>query len=114
MLGGAKTFGDKEDILEAITYKGHKIGIKSYGDPGIDHKKALSKLIVEFNADIIITASRSYGDTYWTVKGVAEIYGFETIMMFPMSTEEEYAVYPVDKLYTKNAEAILEIINNII
>ena len=114
MLGGTKTFADGEDIWEVVTYKGHKIGIKSQGDPGTDHKTDLTKYIVELHVDIIVTASRSYGETYWTVKGVAEANGFETIVLNPISTEEEYSVYPVDNLYTKNAEALLEIINNII
>lgn len=113
MLGGTKPLVD-EDIKDVVAYKGYKIGIKSQGDPGTDHRTDLTKFIVEDHVDIIVTASRSRGDTYNAVKEVAGAKGFETLVLFPMSTEEEYSVYPVDNLHKKNAEAILEIINNII
>lgn len=114
MLGGTKTFADGEDILEVVTYNDYKIGIKSQGDPGTNHRKDLPKFIVDDYVDIIVTASRSKGDTYNAVYEVADNFGFDTIIFYPMGTESEYPVYPVGNLYTKNAEAILEIINNII
>lgn len=114
MLGGTKTFADGEDIWEVVTYKGHKIGIKSQGDPGTDHRTDLGNFIVKVHVDVVVTASRSTGQTLWSIYDIAKETGFETIVLTPMSTETEYDIYPVENLNTKNAEAILEIINNII
>ena len=114
MLGGTQPIVDGVDIMDVVNYKGYKIGIKSAGDPGTDHRTDLGKFIMELHVDIIVTASRSKGQTLWSIYDIAKETGFETIVLTPMSTETEYDVYPVDNLHTKNAEAILEIINNII
>jgi len=114
MLGGTQPIVDGVDIMDVVNYKGYKIGIKSQGDPGTDHRTDLGKFIMELHVDIIVTASRSTGQTLWSIYDIAKETGFETIVLTPMSTETEYDIYPVENLNTKNAEAILEIINNII
>jgi Cdc6-like AAA superfamily ATPase len=68
------------DIRVVLTINGTKIGIESQGDPGINGrlKKSLD-YFVELNCQIIICATRTYGQTVDAVNKLKDSYGITWI-----------------------------------
>jgi hypothetical protein len=65
----------KGDFKAVFKYKGKKIGIESLGDPGSKHKERLKEL-AEDNCEIIITASRTNGETHESVLSIMKEYDY--------------------------------------
>lgn len=103
---------------EIIKSKEIIIGCSSLGDPGSSHIKWLEELIINYQCDIIVTASRSQGNTLENVEKVADNYGYFLMQISPLylsKSDYKKDVYNVYKLFaTKNAQEIIDLIDRFI
>ncbi len=81
---GHKTFEctttqNTKETVGTIMYHSTKIGFCSIGDPNSSQKDNLEKLIFEENCDIIITASRTRGETVNNIANLAKVNNYTII-----------------------------------
>ena len=100
---------------EIIKSKEIIIGCSSLGDPDSSHIKWLEELIINYQCDIIVTASRSQGNTLENVKKVAKNYGYFLMQISPLYLSKSVYKKDVYKLFaTKNAQEIIDLIDRFI
>ena len=100
---------------EIIKSKEIIIGCSSLGDPDSSHIKWLEELIINYQCDIIVTASRSQGNTLKNVKKVAKNYGYFLMQISPLYLSKNVYKKDVYKLFaTKNAQEIIDLIDRFI
>ena len=105
---------DEHDFVGCIGYGEYKIGCISYGDPGTSPEESIRKLIDDEDCDIIVSASRSYGDTVDEVKDLAQKRNCNYIRFSPIYMCEEAENILNDECHETNINFILEIIHQII
>jgi hypothetical protein len=67
------------DFRLVISIKNKIIGIESKGDPGTDLKTRLFELADQFNCTVIITATRTRGNTVDAVNDLCSQRGFDAV-----------------------------------
>ena len=78
-LGGDKNvLNGTHDFVADVNFGRKKIGFASQGDPGSPQKENLEKL-AQGNCEIIVTASRTKGDTVYAVYDIANKYGYDVV-----------------------------------
>jgi hypothetical protein len=105
----------KGDFQAVLMYRGKKIGIESIGDPGSEHKTRLGEL-ADDNCYIIISASRTAGETYDSIHYTAKEYGYELVQVesriFLKEDEKNEILY--DIWNRQIAEGIIGLIDDLI
>ena len=78
-LGGDKNvLNGTHDFVADVNFGRKKIGFVSQGDPGSPQNENLEKL-AQGNCEIIVTASRTKGDTVYAVYDIANKYGYDVV-----------------------------------
>jgi len=99
----------EEDIKnEVLTYRGIKIGFRSFGDPGC-WDEAIFMEMIEDGCEIIVCASRTKGGDRDNLVGFFDRNGYERI---DVGTYENYNLY--NELDLLSGKALVEIINYLI
>lgn len=109
-LGGVYNT-DEHDFVGCIMYGKYKIGCISYGDPGTSPEETIKKLLNDENCDIVVSASRSYGET---VEKVKDLENCSYIRFSPIYMQREVDNILNDECHEANINFILEIIHQII
>ena len=81
-LGGDRDALKKDDFIADVFFGGKKIGFASQGDPGTQQKENIEDH-AKNGCDIIVTASRSKGDTVGNVSEIANKYGYKIVWISP-------------------------------
>ena len=82
-LGGdKKKLNGMNDFIADVIFGGKIIGFASQGDPGTQQKKNIEDH-AKNGCDIIVTASRSKGDTVDNVSKIANKYGYKVVWVSP-------------------------------
>lgn len=114
LLGGREDFLKSSYEISDIVMRGDiKIGCESLGDPDSDQKEWLEELMKK-QCDIIVTASRTKGDTVGNVDALAEQYGYAIKWISPIYGYEEEKEHILEIFHQANAEVIINLINKII
>ncbi|MBP5326705.1 MAG: hypothetical protein J6Y98_02165 [Bacteroidales bacterium] len=115
-LGGNKNVINADhDFVSTVNFGNKSIGFASQGDPGSTQREDVEEL-AKCNLDIIVTASRSRGDTVDNVTEIANKYGYTVVWISPFyfydktqAAEKQYSYFA-----EKNAECISKYIIDII
>ncbi len=82
-LGGAKSvLNGTHDFVSDVNFGGKNIGFASQGDPGSSQRENLEELSQK-GCEIIVTASRTKGDTVNEVYSCARKYGYTIVWISP-------------------------------
>lgn len=100
------------DIKAIVEFKGQKIGICSIGDPNSAQADLLTDLVSK-DCNIIITASRTRGETIEIIEHLANQHKYATIYTsnYIYNKEEDTTMY--EKLNNQFAHAIIELIKHL-
>lgn len=112
-LGGVYNT-DGHDFVGCVMYGKYKIGCISYGDPGTSPEESIKKLLDNEDCDIVVSASRSYGDTVYKVEDLAKQCGCAYIRFSPIYMHEEVKNILNNECHEANINFILEVIHQII
>lgn len=105
-LGGDKNvLNGTHDFVADVNFGNKKIGFASQGDPGSPQKDNLEKL-AQNGCEIIVTASRTKGDTVYGVCDVANKYGYTVVWISPFYLND--ADYGTEFLFQYFAECNAE------
>ena len=95
------------DFSEMIDYNGTRIGITSYGDPGVDHETTIQNFI-DNGCELVLCACRSRGGTQEAITRIAHKNGYHLLFASAYKSDD------IDKP-TLNAwfvDAVLEMIDH--
>jgi hypothetical protein len=82
-LGGDKNvIESKSDFVGSVNFGSKKIGFVSEGDPGSPQWENIEPL-AKNNCDIIVTASRTKGDTVYNICDIASKYDYNVVWFSP-------------------------------
>ena len=115
-LGGDKNvLNGKHDFVSNVNFGNKSIGFASQGDPGSTQRKDIEEL-AKCNPDIIVTASRTRGDTVDNVTEIANKYGYTVVWISPFYFYDETQATEMQYSYfvEKNAECIAKYVIDII
>ena len=87
--------------------KGIKVGVETFGDPDSLQRKWLEDLAKD-DYNIIVAASRTYGETVDNVKDIAQQYDYKIIWFTPLWTDEQRVDWKDLKDFS--ADTIIELI----
>ena len=82
-LGGNKNvLNGAHDFVADVNYGHKRIGFASQGDPGSNQRTHIEQL-AQNKCDIIVTASRTKGDTVDVIYEIANKYGYTVVWISP-------------------------------
>lgn len=114
LLGGKKEVLESSYEISDVVMRGNiKIGCESLGDPDSDQKEWLEDLLKK-QCDIIVTASRTKGDTVGNVDVLAEQYEYSIKWISPIYGYEIEKDDILDIFHQANAEVVISLIDKII
>lgn len=114
LLGGKKEVLESSYEISDVVMRGNiKIGCESLGDPDSDQKEWLEELLKK-QCDIIVTASRTKGDTVGNVDALAEQYEYSIKWISPIYGYEIEKDDILDIFHQANAEVVISLIDKII
>jgi hypothetical protein len=67
------------DFRLIIEINGKNIAFESQGDPKTELEQRLENVIITYKPDLIITTSRTRGETIWAINNVAEVHKYDKI-----------------------------------
>lgn len=104
-LGGdKKVINETHDFVAIVLWGNKKIGFASQGDPGTPQEENLEKL-VQSGCDIIVTASRTKGNTVYSVCDIANMHGYSVVWISPFYYNDvNNATDETEELYRNSAE----------
>ena len=111
-LGGDKNVLEgTHDFVGSVNFGNKKIGFVSEGDPGSPQWENIEPL-AQNNCDIIVTASRTKGDTVNNIFDIANKYGYTVVWFSPFYFYDvQYASGKMcDYFAERNADSIAQYI----
>ncbi len=111
-LGGDKILLDKShDFVGVVNFGSKKIGFASEGDPGSPQWENIEPL-AQNKCDIIVTASRTKGDTVYNICDIANKYSYTIVWISPLYFYDvQYASEKLCEYFAeRNAESIAQYI----
>lgn len=97
------------DFRLIIEINGIKIAMESKGDPKTNNKVRIEEILVKYNPNILITTSRTRGETVDIIDELADKYDYDTIWT------STYQVIENNKFYNQlKAKHLLELIDEIL
>ena len=104
-----KTANSGKEILAKLMYNNHSIGIETFGDPNSKQSEWI-KILIKEECEIIVCASRSYGETVEIVENYARKNGYAIVWASPLFTKT--AIKKIDHTILKEltADMIIELI----
>lgn len=111
-LGGdKKVLARTHDFVGDLNFGNKKIGFVSKGDPGSPQWENIEPL-AQNNCDIIVTASRTKGDTVYNICDIANKYGYTVVWISPFFFHDvQYASDELcDYFAERNADNIAQYI----
>ena len=101
------------EVEDSIVYHHHKIGCMSTGDPGSSQRESLEKLLKK-GCDIVVTASRTYGETEINLYDLARQYHYKVIRISLLYMYEKLGEPLYSLCHEENIKFILTIIDKLI
>lgn len=80
--GGKNVLNGTHDFVADVNFGNKRIGFASQGDPGSNHRACIEQH-AKNKCDIIVTASRTKGDTVGVVYDIANIYDYTVVWISP-------------------------------
>lgn len=115
-LGGDKrALAQTHDFVDHVNFGNKNIGFASQGDPGSPQRENLERLYKR-GCEIMVTASRTKGDTVDEVCDFANNYGYTVVWISPFYfNDAEYGIEPLfDYFAERNADSIAKYIIDVL
>lgn len=84
------------------------IALESQGDPGTGLEKRLTSVINSYQPDLIITSSRTRGETIWAINNIAKIHNYDKIWTSTYETSHSH-----NQMNSLKAEHLLDLIQKL-
>lgn len=96
------------DFRLIIEINGIKIALESQGDPKTNNKVRIEEILVKYSPNILITTSRTRGETVKVIDFLADEYDYDTIWTSTYQVTKEHTQYNILK-----AEHLMDLIEKI-
>lgn len=96
------------DFRLIIEINGKIVALESQGDPGTELEKRLNNIITLYKPYLIITSSRTRGETIWAINNVAYLHKYDKIRTSTYETTHSF-----NQVNVLKAEHLLDLIQKL-